>query len=219
MNLRLTDVSKLRNNGTDSGSRSFTEQKSTQKFRCEMNKLALVLALASTCVLETAIGSTPAFALETYEAKIEASDAASQARIDMLDAFGPKSLRPGQFLWRDVPDSAGPERVVISLSDQRAYLYRGDDLVAVSTISSGRDEKPTPTGIFSVLDKRPMYRSKKYENAPMPWMQRIDQYGVALHAGYNPGVPASHGCIRLPAGFAKKLYTVTSIGTPVFIGA
>ena len=183
-----------------------------------MNKLALVLALASTCVLETPIGSTPAFALETYEAKIEASDAASQARIDMLDAFGPKSLRPGQFLWRDVPDSAGPERVVISLSDQRAYLYRGDDLVAVSTISSGRDEKPTPTGIFSVLDKRPMYRSKKYENAPMPWMQRIDQYGVALHAGFNPGRPASHGCVRLPPAFARKLFTVTEVGTPVMIG-
>src|SRR6476646_4770398 len=98
-----------------------------------MKRIAFVLAVASTCTL-AAIAPSPAFALETYEAKIEASDAASQARIDMLDAFGPKSLRPGQFLWRDVPDSAGPERVVISLSDQRAYLYRGDDLVAVSTI-------------------------------------------------------------------------------------
>jgi lipoprotein-anchoring transpeptidase ErfK/SrfK len=49
-------------------------------------------------------------------------------------------------------------------------------------------------------------------------MQRLDQYGTALHAGYNPGVPASHGCIRLPAKFAAKLYTVTQVGTPVFIG-
>jgi L,D-transpeptidase catalytic domain len=194
-------------------------QKSTEKFRCEMNKLAIALALAGTCVFGTGLSTTPASAVETYEAQMEASDAASQARIDALDAFGPKDLRPGQFLWRDVPEAAGPERVVVSLSDQRAYLYRGNTLVAISTISSGKDEKPTPTGIFSVLDKRPMYRSKKYENAPMPWMQRIDQYGVALHAGFNPGRPASHGCVRLPTGFAKKLYTVTSIGTPVFIGA
>ena len=183
-----------------------------------MKRLALVLAIAGMCTLELAAAS-PAFALETYEAKMEASDAASQARVDMLEAFGPKSLRPGQYLWRDVPAAAGAERVVVSLSDQLAYLYRGDTLMAVSTISSGKGEKPTPTGIFSVLDKRPMYRSKKYDNAPMPWMQRIDQYGVALHAGYNPGVPASHGCVRLPGAFAKKLYSVTDVGTPVYIGA
>lgn len=184
-----------------------------------MKRLALVLAIAGTCTLGMTAAATPAFALETYEAKMEASDAASQARIDMLDAFGPKMLKPGQFLWRDVPEAAGSQRVVVSLSDQMAYLYRGGTLMAVSTISSGKDEKPTPTGIFSVLDKQPMYRSKKYDNAPMPWMQRIDNYGIALHAGFNPGVPASHGCVRLPVAFAKKLYTVTDVGTPVYIGA
>jgi hypothetical protein len=183
-----------------------------------MRRLTIVLALAGMSILELAAAS-PALALETYEAKMEASDAASQARVDMLEAFGPKALRPGQYLWRDVSAAAGPERVVISISDQLAYLYRGDTLMAVSSISSGKDEKPTPTGIFSVLDKRPMYRSKKYDNAPMPWMQRIDQYGIALHAGYNPGVPASHGCVRLPSAFAKKLYSVTDVGTPVYIGA
>ena len=183
-----------------------------------MKQLAYALALAGSCVLATSV-TTPAFALETYEAKMEASDAASQARVDMEDAFGPKQLRPGQYLWRNVPEDAGPQRVVISLSDQLAYVYRGDTLMAVSTISSGRDEKPTPTGIFSILDKQPFYRSKKYDNAAMPWMQRIDEYGVALHAGFNPGVPASHGCVRLPSAFAKKLYSITDIGTPVIIGA
>jgi hypothetical protein len=183
-----------------------------------MKRMALALALAGTCILSLA-GASPALALETYEARSEASDAASQARIDMIDAFGDKMLRPGQYVWRDVPNAAGPQRVVVSLSDQLAYLYRGDTLIAVSTISSGKDEKPTPTGIFSVLAKQPMYRSKKYDNAPMPWMQRIDQYGIALHAGYNPGEPASHGCVRLPSAFAKKLYSVTDVGTPVYIGA
>ena len=183
-----------------------------------MKRIASVLALASICILDL-VAASPAAALETYQAQVAASDAASQARIDMIDAFGEKVLKPGQYLWRDVPPAAGPERVVVSLSDQLAYLYRGDALVAVSTISSGRSGRDTPIGIFAVLDKRPFYRSKKYDNAPMPWMQRIDQYGIALHAGYNPGVPASHGCIRLPTVFAKKLYSVTDLGTPVYIGA
>ena len=85
-----------------------------------MKQLALALALTGTCVLGFSVSATPASALETYEARMAASDAASQARIDMVDAFGPKALKPGQYLWRNVPDSAGPERVVISLSDQLA---------------------------------------------------------------------------------------------------
>ena len=182
-----------------------------------MKRIALALAFASSCTL--GLAASPAFALETPEAQLEATDAASQARVDMMEAFGPNFLKPGQYVWRDVPASAGAERVVVSLADQMAYLYRGDTIVAASTISSGKAGKDTPTGIFSVLDKRPMYRSKKYDNAPMPWMQRIDQYGIALHAGYNPGQPASHGCVRLPSAFAKKLYSVTDLGTPIYIGA
>src|SRR5690348_6590195 len=116
-----------------------------------MMRLASALALMGSCVLATTVVSTPASALETYAAQMEASDAASQARIDMLEAFGPRELRPGQYVWRDVPDGAGPERVVISLSDQMAYVYRGDTLMAATTISSGRDDKPTPSGIFAIL--------------------------------------------------------------------
>jgi len=63
-----------------------------------------------------------------------------------------------------------------------------------------------------------MYYSKKYDNAPMPYAQRIDQYGIAMHAGAIPGYPASHGCIRLPAKFAAKLFQSTDIGTKVYIG-
>jgi hypothetical protein len=184
-----------------------------------MKRIALVLGLAGSCVLAPSLVPTPALALETYEAKMRATDAASEALFDMFQAFGFKHLKPGQYLWRDVPESAGPERVVIGLNDQLAFLYRGDRLMAVATISTGRFDKPSPTGIFAVLDKRPFYRSKKYDNAPMPWMQRIDEYGIALHGGYNPGYPASHGCIRLPLAFAKKLYSLTSVGTPVYIGA
>ena len=184
-----------------------------------MKRLAFALAVMGLCASSNLTTATPAAALETYQAKMQASDAASQARVDRYEAFGPKRVRAGQYLWRNVPESAGPERVVISLSDQLAYLYRGNTLVAVAAISSGRYPRPTPTGIFSVRGKKPMHRSKKYDNAPMPFTQFIDQYGVALHAGYNPGQPASHGCVRLPTGFAKKLYAITNIGTPVYIGA
>jgi len=184
-----------------------------------MKQLAPVLAATCAFILGTTAVPQPAFAIETYEAKMEASDAAMTASFDMFQTFGFKHLKPGQYLWRDVPESAGPERLVIGLNDQLAYLYRGESLVAVATISTGRFDKPSPTGIFAVLDKKPFYRSKKYDNAPMPWMQRIDQYGVALHGGYNPGYPASHGCIRLPLAFAKKLYSLTTVGTPVLIGA
>lgn len=181
-------------------------------------RLALALALSSALAL-TIPASPAAGSYETPDAIAAASDAAATARADMYDAFGDKYLKPGQYLWRDVPESKGAERVVVSLSDQLAFLYRGDTLVAVSTISSGTDDRRTPTGIFNILEKKPMHRSRKYDNAPMPFMQRIDRYGIALHAGFNPGRPASHGCIRLPAKFAQKLYTVTGVGTPVYIGA
>src|SRR6476661_8481205 len=121
-----------------------------------MKRIAMLLSLAGTCAFGTSMMSSPAYALETYEAQMQASDAASQARLDMIEAFGPKELRPGQYVWRDVTGDAGPERVVISLSDQMAYIYRGDTIMAATTISSGRDDKPTPSGIFSVLNKTPM---------------------------------------------------------------
>jgi hypothetical protein len=184
-----------------------------------MKQLPLILTAAGAVAMGVTALPLKAVALETYEAKLQAGDAASHAVFDMFMAFGFKQLKPGQYLWRDVPKGAGPERVVISLSDQLAFLYRGDTLMAVATISTGTDGRPTPTGIFNVLEKQPFYRSKKYDNAPMPFMQRIDKYGVALHGGFNPGYPASHGCIRLPVAFAKKLYSVTDLGTPIYIGA
>ena len=106
-------------------------------------------------------------------------------------------------------------RIVVSLPDQRAYVYRGDTLVAASTVSSGKDGKETPVGVFPVLQKQVMHKSNLYDSAPMPFMQRLTWDGVALHAGNNPGFPASHGCIRLPAAFAKKLFAITRVGTTV----
>jgi hypothetical protein len=181
-----------------------------------MRRLALALAVTSGFALM--IPASPAVAsIETHEAKAEASDAAAMANLDMEQVFGAKRPKPGQYLWRK-GSFEGEPRVVVSISDQRAYLYRQDQLVAVAAISTGVDEHPTPTGIFSVMLKKPMHRSVKYDNAPMPFMQMIDEYGIALHAGHNPGRPASHGCIRLPADFAKRLYGITDVGATVMIG-
>jgi lipoprotein-anchoring transpeptidase ErfK/SrfK len=157
-------------------------------------------------------------AFESVEAKAEAASAADTARADMAATFGRDSLENGEHVWKK---GAGSEvtRVVISLSDQMAYAYHDDELIGASTISSGSDEKPTPTGIFPILDKQRMHRSIKYDNAPMPFMQRLDDYGVAMHAGKLPGYPASHGCVRLPAPFAAKLFAATRVGTVVMIGA
>jgi len=183
-----------------------------------MRKLAFALAAVAVCALS--VPAVPASAsVETVEAQMTAASAASIARQDMFDAFGEDQIEPGHFLWRNVPKDAGEERVVISLSDQLAYLYRGGTLVAAASISTAKAPRITPTGIFTVLEKRPMYRSKKYDNAPMPFMQRLDDYGIAMHAGFNPGEPASHGCIRMPSKFAAKLYEVTGVGTSVLIGA
>ncbi len=182
-----------------------------------MKQLALALALSGALAL--GVPTTPATAsVETWEAKSTAASAAADARADMVDAFGDEQLNPGQYLWRDVP-AQGESRVVVSLSDQMAFLYRGETLLAATTISTGTEKHRTPTGIFNVLEKKPMHHSRKYDNAPMPFMQRIDRFGIALHAGHNPGHPASHGCIRLPSKFAAKLYKATDIGTTVLIGA
>lgn len=148
-----------------------------------------------------------------------ATEAAYIAQDDLSETFGANSLRNGQFFWRK--DAAGRQvdRVVVSLSNQLAYAYAGDTLIGVSTISSGKEGKETPTGIFTVLDKKRMHHSIKYDNAPMPFMQRIDNYGIALHAGQLPGRPASRGCVRLPTPFAAKLFAATKVGTEVLIGS
>lgn len=142
---------------------------------------------------------------------------APQAHRDMVDEFGKPGLKPGEFVWATATPAEGEPRVVVDLLTQMTYVYRGDKLLGASSMSSAKTGHVTPYGNWTILEKRPFYRSKKYENAPMPWMQRIDDYGIAFHGGVNPGYPASHGCIRLPMKFAEKLYGVTRIGTKVVI--
>ena len=126
-------------------------------------------------------------------------------------------LSTGQYVWE--PDAAltGPLSLEINLTRQRMVVYRGAVPIAASTISSGSEGRETPTGVFGILQKEISHRSGTYDNASMPYMQRITSKGVAMHAGNLPGYSASHGCIRLPAAFARLLFGVTEIGTPVTI--
>ena len=88
---------------------------------------------------------------------------------------------------------------------------------ALSTCSTGKPVTKRLSGVFVILQKDKDHHSSTYNNAPMPYMERLTWQGVALHAGNLPGYPASHGCIRLPLEFAKLLFGVTTLGTPVIV--
>lgn len=131
--------------------------------------------------------------------------------------FGPLTMRPGEYRWAaDVP-KAGETKVVIDLLTQLFYVYRDDRLVGVSTMSSGKKGKETQLGFWAVRTKKVKGYSRKYDNAPMPFMQMYDEKGLAFHAGPNPGYPASHGCVRLPLKFAAALFPMTKIGSKMII--
>ncbi|HVT55467.1 MAG TPA: L,D-transpeptidase [Xanthobacteraceae bacterium] len=111
----------------------------------------------------------------------------------------------------------GPFQIVVSIATQRIYLYGADGLVRESKVSTGMRGHSTPTGIFSVIGKDYYHRSNIYSGAPMPLMQRITWSGIALHQGVLPGYPASHGCIRMTASFAKFLWHTVKRDTRVIV--
>lgn len=113
--------------------------------------------------------------------------------------------------------SPSPVLAVVSLARQRIWVHDSTGLIAQSAVSTGQAGHSTPTGVFSVVQKKRFHRSNIYSAAPMPYMQRITWSGIALHAGVVPGYPASHGCIRLPQQFAIELWGITRVGARVVI--
>ena len=107
--------------------------------------------------------------------------------------------------------------VVVSIPSQQAFVFRRGELWDTTPVSTGKKGNETPEGVFPLLQKKVMHRSNLYDDAPMPYMQRLTWDGVALHAGRVPGYPASHGCIRLPKAFAKKLYGITHFSSTIVI--
>ncbi len=141
----------------------------------------------------------------------------------VLNDYGRLGLKPaGEQSAREakpaeVPNPERPLFVVASIADQRVSVYNHHGLVARSAISTGMAGHPTPKGIFTIIGRERYHRSNIYSAAPMPFMQRVTWSGIAMHLGVVPGHPASHGCIRLPAGFATKLWGLTKIGERIVI--
>ncbi|HEY2102807.1 MAG TPA: L,D-transpeptidase family protein [Chthoniobacterales bacterium] len=175
------------------------------------------------------------------------SEQASQAQyLGGVYGPGPVSSGAPQdtVSYWDGDDASGKPSVKISLAEQRAYFYKSGQLVGISQLSTGREGLNTPTGHFAIAQKDVNHVSSKYgdyvdeadnvvkanvelgkdpkppgthfKGAPMPYFMRIVG-GVGMHAGYLPGYPASHGCIRMPEFMAENFFKSVSVGTPVTI--
>jgi hypothetical protein len=113
--------------------------------------------------------------------------------------------------------AGAPVMAIVSLSQQRVTVYDMDGPILQAPVSTGQTGYETPAGIYSVLEKKAEHYSNLYDDASMPFMQRLTWSGIALHAGVLPGYPASHGCIRMPLGFAERLFDRTKVGMRVII--
>ena len=168
-----------------------------------MKTLPIALAaIALSCALASASAKTPPTHTSTLGTSIRKA---------------PADLKPGEYLWVPAVSPRGPVVMVVSLPEQRAYVYRNGVIIGATTVSTGKKGHETPTGVFTILQKNEDHYSNIYNNAPMPYMQRLTWSGVALHAGKLPGYPASHGCVRMPYEFAQKLYAETKTGLTVVV--
>jgi hypothetical protein len=129
----------------------------------------------------------------------------------------PAGLAQGQWVWEPAAAPSGPIVVVVALDEQLTYVYRNGVLIGYSSSSTGKPGYETPTGVFVTLQKDATHRSSTYNNAPMPYQQRLTWGGVALHAGGLPGFPSSHGCVHLPSAFAQALFEVSPMGMTVVV--
>ncbi len=152
----------------------------------------------------------------------DASEAAPEAR-PMVAPAPPIPVKPPPPAMIHPPAVAdvlnSGTLIVISKASQHMYVFSDGALWASTPISTGKRRHETPSGVFPILQKRKFHRSNIYSNAPMPFMQRLTWDGIALHAGWVPGYPASHGCVRVPRAFAQSLFKLTNASaTTVVIG-
>lgn len=161
------------------------------------------------------IGAGLLIAAATISSTAYAQGATASSPVDLERQAD--ALKPGQWVWAPEIALKGPVLVYVDLSDQTATVYRNGVRIGVSTISSGKPGHTTPTGVFAILQKDPHHHSSKYNDAPMPYQERLTVDGVALHAGGLPGYPSSHGCVHLPLEFSKLLFGITSLGGTVVV--
>jgi len=132
----------------------------------------------------------------------------------ILPISGP--IKYGEWHWDDANVPAGPIVVTVDLEARVISIFRGGHEIGASAVLLGTQEKPTPTGIFPITQKRRHHVSNIYD-APMPYMQRLTNDGISLHATKVEWGYASHGCIGMPEEFAKKVFETTQLGDRVFI--
>ena len=128
----------------------------------------------------------------------------------------PEDLAQGEFVWEPEASPSGPVVVLVSLNEQRAYVYRNGILIGYTNVSTGKPGHETPTGVFTILQKDKDHVSSIYK-AKMPYTERLTWSGICLHAGGLPGYPSSHGCIHLPLEFSKDLFEIEHLGATVVI--
>src|SRR5580658_4108563 len=145
---------------------------------------ATVLALLAVCVMPA--GTTHAQFLFGPQHRFWWSDHAPRRYEHRYRHTKSEPMEEDQA--QDAPNSS--LQIIISINDQRVSVYNNDALIARSSVSTGIPRHPTPLGVFSVIGKERWHRSNLYSGAPMPYMQRITQSGIALHAGILPGYPA-----------------------------
>ena len=146
--------------------------------------------------------------------------AAAVLVVALCGAYNPALADPGDD--ERMPAEHGtlsgpPVMAVVSIKDQRISLYDANGGALRAPVSSGQTSYETPIGIYSVLQKNKEHYSNVYDDAAMPFMQRITWSGVALHQGQLPGYPASHGCVRMPESLAEEIFPLTKIGMRVVI--
>ncbi len=146
-----------------------------------------------------------------------ATSAAADASQQVSTPSAATELPSAGYIWSPQIAPQGPVVIIVSLPEQRAYVYRNGIRIGLSKVSTGKPGHETPTGVFEILQKRREHYSNFYNSAPMPFMQRLTWDGIALHAGNVPDNPASHGCIRLPYKFSQALFAVTSRGMTVIV--
>jgi hypothetical protein len=151
-----------------------------------------------------------------------AAAAAAFAALIALPSTADAAKRHGRHAERSAeavaPRAAGtPIMAIVSIKSQRVTIYDADGWILRAPVSTGQRGRETPAGIFSVIQKERDHYSNLYDDAYMPHMHRITWSGIALHGGPLPGHPASHGCIRLPYGFAGRLFEISSVGMRVII--
>jgi len=180
-------------------------------------------SLALACIALLFAGQAAATSPTYQPFAQQASPSALDRALERLDSPGHDAdgllLKPGEFQWLQNADanSDSPVTFLVSISEQRGYLYRDGERIAVTTVSTGKPGHDTPWGVFPISEKKKTHFSNRYNNAPMPYMQRLTRWGHALHAGQVRAGPASHGCVRLPAAFAQQLFSLTKRGDLVVI--